>query len=162
MDQTAWLVEGHQRLSSCVTSEKHILLHLSNCQHFLRAFIFHQFNQTVSPSSLAITSCIRISTCAVFKNSFKKYSIFRTWVIQCFTSSSLFGLFWLSEVYWWAKTPERYLNRAVWLEWASRSVFLFMVVNGAVIFVNTQQRWLGIALVLVIVTTWWPTKNRLP
>ena len=74
----------------------------------------------------------------------------------------LFGLFWLSEVYWWAKKPERYLNRAVWLEWASRSVFLFMVVNGAVIFVNTQQRWLGIALVLVIVTTWWPTKNRLP
>ncbi|MBM61537.1 MAG: hypothetical protein CL484_01165 [Acidobacteria bacterium] len=73
----------------------------------------------------------------------------------------LFGLFWLSEVCWWSKIPQGYLKRAVWLEWTSRSFFLLMVVNGAVIFVNTPQRWFGIVLVLIIVATWWPTRNLL-
>lgn len=68
----------------------------------------------------------------------------------------LFGLAWLAEVWWWTRAETSYLNRPGWVELAGRAFFLFMIVNGAVVFVDEPQRWLGIALAGVLVYAWRP------
>ena len=49
----------------------------------------------------------------------------------------------------WGLTVNRRLNRVV------RSVFLFMIINGAVVFVAGPQRWFGLLLVAALLTIWW-------
>ena len=68
----------------------------------------------------------------------------------------LFGLAWLAEVWWWTRAETSYLNRPGWVELAARAFFLFMIVNGAAVFVDEPQRWLGIALAGVLVYAWRP------
>ena len=72
----------------------------------------------------------------------------------------LFGFAWLAEVCWWAKLPKGYLQRSAWMELTVRSVFLFMIINGAVIFVDLPQRWLGATLVLALLIAWRPARRR--
>ena len=49
----------------------------------------------------------------------------------------------------WGLTVNRRVNRVV------RSVFLFMIINGAIIFVEGPQRWFGLLLVAALLTIWW-------
>jgi hypothetical protein len=49
----------------------------------------------------------------------------------------------------WGLTVNRRVNRVV------RSVFLFMIINGAIIFVAGPQRWFGLLLVAALLTIWW-------
>ena len=49
----------------------------------------------------------------------------------------------------WAVTANRRFNHIV------RSVFLFMIINGAVVFVAGPQRWFGLLLVTGLLTIWW-------
>jgi len=49
----------------------------------------------------------------------------------------------------WGLTVNRRLNRVV------RSVFLFMIINGAFVFVAGPQRWFGLLLVVTLLTIWW-------
>ena len=76
----------------------------------------------------------------------------------------LFGLVWFAELYWWNKSTGRHTNRATWTERAVRSFFLFMIVNGAVVFVDAPRRWLGMAVVVVLLYAWrpstWTGQNR--
>ena len=71
----------------------------------------------------------------------------------------LFGLAWFTEVCWWTKTPEGYLRRPAWLELTARCFFLFMILNGAVIFVDTPKRWMGVVLVVVLAIAWRRAKH---
>tara|TARA_B100000809_G_scaffold152878_1_gene150275 strand:+ start:1405 stop:1623 length:219 start_codon:yes stop_codon:yes gene_type:complete len=49
----------------------------------------------------------------------------------------------------WGLTVNRRVNRVV------RSVFLFMIINGAIIFVEGSQRWFGLLLVAALLSIWW-------
>jgi hypothetical protein len=66
-----------------------------------------------------------------------------------------FVLVWLAEVAWWWASPIGYRRRSRVLDRAVRVVFLFMFVNGAFIFVNAPERWLGAAVLLAVAATWY-------
>ena len=71
----------------------------------------------------------------------------------------LFSTLWVGETAWWWLSPERYGNRSRGVELAVRGFFLFMIVNGAVVFVHGPQRWLGVAIVAVLLGAWRPTRR---
>jgi hypothetical protein len=68
----------------------------------------------------------------------------------------LFGVIWIIEVCWWWWAPTSYAGRARRVELTMRAVFLFMIVNGAVVFVDGPQRWLGVAVVATLLSAWRP------
>ena len=68
----------------------------------------------------------------------------------------LFGLVWLGELAWWGLDAPGYHGRPRSVELAVRGFFVFMVLNGAVIFVAGPQRWLGVALVTALAWAWRP------
>jgi len=65
-----------------------------------------------------------------------------------------FGLIWLADLFSWngsdARTPTRFT-------WLARAFFVFMIVNGAVVFVEGPHRWFGLALVGALLYTWRPS-----
>ena len=67
----------------------------------------------------------------------------------------LFTALWIEEVVWWWVAPASYHARAPGVRSAVRAVFLFMIVNGAVVFVDGPMRWLGVGVVAVLVGVWW-------
>lgn len=70
------------------------------------------------------------------------------WVNYAFTA------IWVGEGLWWQLRPAHYARRpAVWTQ-AVRGVFLFMIANGAVIFVSGPRRLLGIGVLTVLVWIW--------
>ena len=71
----------------------------------------------------------------------------------------LFSVVWGLEACWWRWAPESYERRAHEAELAMRVFFLFMIVNGAVVFVSGPQRWLGVAIVGVLLVAWRPTRR---
>ena len=66
-----------------------------------------------------------------------------------------FSALWVSEAAWWWLAPNSYLERRRWILVTVRSVFLVMIVNGAVVFVDGPMRWVGLAIVGSLVATWW-------
>ena len=71
----------------------------------------------------------------------------------------LFGVVWGLEACWWWLAPEHYATRSHRVELAMRTVFLFMIVNGAVVFVAGPRRWLGLAIVGVLLVAWRPSAD---
>ena len=66
-----------------------------------------------------------------------------------------FTALWIGEsVWWWAAAPS-YRKRARGVTRSVRAVFLFMIVNGAVVFVDGLMRWVGLAIVVWLIWTWW-------
>lgn len=61
-----------------------------------------------------------------------------------------FTLVWLGEVAAWWRAEEAYRLRPLWIDGAVRFFFGFMIVNGAVVFVEGPQKWLGVAVLLVL------------
>ena len=66
----------------------------------------------------------------------------------------LFTLAWIVEAGTWWVAPVAYRARPRWLGTASRALFLFMIVNGAVLFVDGPMRWVGLVVVGVLLATW--------
>ena len=66
-----------------------------------------------------------------------------------------FALVWLAEVFWAWASPNGFRERANWLTWSMRSFFLFMIFNGAVVFVHGGMKWFGLVLCLVLLICWW-------
>lgn len=71
-----------------------------------------------------------------------------------------FALVWLGEVLWSWSAPSLYNKRPAWITGSIRGFFLFMIFNGAVVFVPGPLRWLGILLCLILITSWWPRRCR--
>ena len=59
----------------------------------------------------------------------------------------LFSAAWLAELAYWWLAPERYRQRARWIDMSVRLFFAFMIANGAVIFASGPQRWAGMVIV---------------
>ncbi len=70
------------------------------------------------------------------------------WVNYAFT------ILWAGEALWWRMMPGSYAGRARAWTPAVRAAFLFMVVNGAVVFVDGPGRWLGVAIVAALLAIW--------
>jgi glucan phosphoethanolaminetransferase (alkaline phosphatase superfamily) len=62
-----------------------------------------------------------------------------------------FTLIWCLDVmYWWWAGTKTYRGRRKVIAWSLHLFFLFMVVNGAIVFASGPARWLGIAVVTLI------------
>jgi hypothetical protein len=70
------------------------------------------------------------------------------WVNYAFT------VLWLAEAIWWWAAPSRYLGRSRRVEFVVRGVFLFMIVNGAYVFVAGPMKWIGVAIVAALCAIW--------
>ena len=66
-----------------------------------------------------------------------------------------FTALWMGEAAWWWLAPVGYLTRARHLELTVRAVFLFMIVNGAVVFVAGPMRWVGLGICAAVWWIWW-------
>lgn len=65
-----------------------------------------------------------------------------------------FILLWLADVVWWWASPASHAARPRWVETTRLAMFLFMFVNGAVIFATGLGRVVGvIAVGAVLVAT---------
>ena len=70
------------------------------------------------------------------------------WVNYAFTAV------WVGEAIWWQLLPSRHARRhAAWTT-VIRGVFLFMIANGAVIFVSGPRRLLGVAVLAALIWIW--------
>ncbi len=65
-----------------------------------------------------------------------------------------FLAFWLAEAFAWWRSPARYRDRPAGVRWVSRAVFLFMFVNGAVVFGHGPVRIFG-TLAILAVCVWY-------
>ncbi|MEM1250747.1 MAG: hypothetical protein AAGK22_30575 [Acidobacteriota bacterium] len=61
----------------------------------------------------------------------------------------LFAGLWLVEAIWWSFAAASYCSRPAVLAAAIHAFFLFMILNGAVVFVPWPRRALGLAILLV-------------
>ena len=62
---------------------------------------------------------------------------------------------WTLEAAWWWLAAARYRFRDRRLDWSVRAFFLFMFVNGAVVFARGPLRGLGAAAVLLVAWSWY-------
>jgi len=65
-----------------------------------------------------------------------------------------FTLLWVAETVWWWASPHGYKNRPGALDVTVRAIFLFMIVNGAVVFVAGPTRWVGLLITALLLATW--------
>lgn len=72
----------------------------------------------------------------------------------------LFALIWMSEVVWARVSPIAHSSRPAFWTWAVRGLFLFMIFNGAFVFVRGNMRWFGLVLCLALTISWWVRFKR--
>jgi hypothetical protein len=65
-----------------------------------------------------------------------------------------FAAFWLAEASWWWLAPRGFLARSARARWSSRAVFLFMFVNGTIVFGHGPVRVFGTIAILVVCGCW--------
>ena len=70
-----------------------------------------------------------------------------------------FTAIWVAEGLWWQLAPAHYGRRSPGLTTAVRAVFLFMIVNGAVVFVDGPRRLIGIGLLAALIGIWWTSRR---
>ena len=66
----------------------------------------------------------------------------------------LFLALWLADALWWWIAPVAYVRRPVRLERARLALFLFMFVNGTVVFASNIARAVGIPSVAAVCIAW--------
>lgn len=71
-----------------------------------------------------------------------------------FYMNYVFLAWWTAEAAAWWRAPARYAARAPWLRWASRAFFVFMFVNGAIVFASGPVRVLGAVAIVAAVAAW--------
>ena len=71
-----------------------------------------------------------------------------------------FTALWIEETVWWWASPHSYGTRSRTATLTVRAVFLFMIVNGAVVFVDGPMRWVGAGIVAVLLATWMSRQAR--
>ena len=68
----------------------------------------------------------------------------------------LFAAVWVADALWgWITLAAR----PVWVTWAIRAFFWFMIFNGAVVFAHGPMRGYGLLLSLALIGSWWPRRR---
>ena len=65
-----------------------------------------------------------------------------------------FTALWVVEVAWWWAAPVSYETRPPGIVFTIRAIFLFMIINAAVVFVAGPMRWVGAGLVSALLVAW--------
>ena len=76
------------------------------------------------------------------------------WVNYAFTAV------WVGEGLWWQFAPALYGRRSPMITTAVRCTFLFMIINGAVLFVDGPRRLLGIGVLGTLIWIWRIGRHR--
>jgi hypothetical protein len=66
----------------------------------------------------------------------------------------VFLLWWFADAVWWWMAPVAYIARSQTFERARLAVFLFMFVNGAIIFAGGVARAVGVPSVAAVCVAW--------
>jgi hypothetical protein len=66
----------------------------------------------------------------------------------------VFVIVWLADAAWWWVAPAAYLRRPLTLERARVAFFVFMFLNGAVIFAGTAGRIVGVPAIAAVCVAW--------
>ena len=66
-----------------------------------------------------------------------------------------FVAIWMADALWWWLAPEAYRRRSAALSAALRGLFVFMFLNGAIIFAAGGMRVIGIIAVSVVIAAWY-------
>ena len=66
----------------------------------------------------------------------------------------LFLALWLGDAFWWWIAPGAYIRRSVRIERARLALFVFMFVNGAILFASQTARAVGVPSVAAVCMTW--------
>lgn len=66
----------------------------------------------------------------------------------------LFAAVWIGELFVWRRWPEGYAARPGWIRWPLRAFYFVIIVSAAVIFAMGWRRWLGAAIIGVLVMSW--------
>ncbi len=67
----------------------------------------------------------------------------------------LFVAVWVADAVWWWTAPRSHRDRSRRVTHLIRAFFLFMFLNGAVLFADGWIRWLGIASVTAVIVAWY-------
>lgn len=73
----------------------------------------------------------------------------------------LFATLWLADAAEWQIAPERRRRRPPWLDRSLHAFLLFMIVNGAVVFVEGPRRLLGVLLTGAAIAAWLVAERRI-
>jgi hypothetical protein len=73
----------------------------------------------------------------------------------------VFALVWLMEVSWAWVNLNNYFHRAAWITASVRGFFLFMMFNGAFVFVPGPMRWFGLLLCVAPAVVWFLFRKRM-
>jgi hypothetical protein len=65
-----------------------------------------------------------------------------------------FTLLWIGDVLWWWLAPQHFVRRPAWLARTWHGVFVFMAVNGAIVFAVGGFRWVSLGALLVLMVAW--------
>lgn len=71
----------------------------------------------------------------------------------------LFLAVWTADAGWWWLTPETFDARPKALDRTLRAFFLFMFLNGAVVFAKGPTRFVGTAAVLAVLLAWYRARS---
>lgn len=74
----------------------------------------------------------------------------------------VFLALWTADVLWWWIVPRAYLRRSTSLERARAALFVFMFLNGAVVFASNASRVVGIPAVAAVCAAWAMGARRHP
>jgi hypothetical protein len=66
----------------------------------------------------------------------------------------VFAMVWIAELFVWRQWPEGYASRPGWIKWSLRVFYVVIIVSAAVIFATDWRRWLGAAILAVLVLSW--------
>ena len=72
-----------------------------------------------------------------------------------------FTALWMFETVWWWLAPQNYRLRLRAWDTVIRGFFLFMIINGAIVFVQWPLKWLGMAVVTALLFVWWKESKSL-
>jgi hypothetical protein len=62
---------------------------------------------------------------------------------------------WAADAAWWWARPSSYRRRPRVVEWAMRGFFLFMFINGAIVFAHGAMRAFGTLAVGAVIVAWY-------
>jgi hypothetical protein len=74
----------------------------------------------------------------------------------------LFVGLWLADAAWWWVDPGGYLRRSMRIERPRAALFVFMFLNGAIVFASNTARIVGIPAVAAVCTAWTLGGRRRP
>ena len=74
----------------------------------------------------------------------------------------LFLALWVADALWWWIAPVAYIRRSVRVERARLALFVFMFVNGAILFASHTARAVGVPSVAAVCITWALRTRRHP